>query len=169
MCKLLMQNGLASSPSLELVTIALLFALALCRLDAHLLVVLLQRREVFASLRKLALFHSFTDIPVHKRTLGVHEVELMVDAREDLGNGSAVADHAASAHHLGQITSWDHGRRLVVDATFESSRAPINKLNRALRLDSGDRGVHILGHDIPTVHHATSHVLTVARVALHEH
>merc|ERR1712187_385907 len=131
MCKLLMQNGLASSPpSLELVTIALFFALAFCSLNTHLLVVLFQSREVFAGLRELALFHSFTDIPMHKRTFGVHEVELMVDAREDLGNGSAVADHAASAHHLGQITSWDHSGRLVVDATFESSRAPVNKLNR---------------------------------------
>merc|ERR1711988_728033 len=69
MCKLLMQNGLASSPSLELVTIALLFALALCRLDAHLLVVLLKRREVFAGLRKLALFHSFTEYQCTKARL----------------------------------------------------------------------------------------------------
>ena len=87
------------------------------------------------------------------RTLGrarVHEVELVVNAREDLGNGGAVRNHAASAHHLGQITTRDHGGRLVVDATFEPGRAPIHKLNGALRLNSGNRGVHILWHHVPT-------------------
>jgi hypothetical protein len=35
-----------------------------------------------------------------KGTLAVHEAELVVNAREDLSNGSRVADHAASKHYL---------------------------------------------------------------------
>merc|ERR1719436_486890 len=85
----------------ELVTIALLLALALCRLDSDLLVILLKCREVFAGLRELALLHTFTDVPVHKSALGIHEVKLVIDAREDLGNSGAVGNHAASAHYLG--------------------------------------------------------------------
>ena len=54
--------------------------------------------------------------------LGVHEIELVVDAREDLGNRSGVADHAASTHDLGQVTTWDHCWWLVVDTTLESWR-----------------------------------------------
>merc|ERR1712137_1286972 len=85
-----------SSCSSELVTIALLLALTLRRLDSDLLVILLKCREVFAGLGELALFHTFTDVPVHKSALGIHEVKLVVDAGEDLGNSGAVGNHTAS-------------------------------------------------------------------------
>merc|ERR1719432_22394 len=118
-----------SGPQSELIAVALLLALALRRLDANLFVVLLERRKILTRLGELALLHTFAHIPVHKGALGVHQVELMVDAREDLGDGGGVADHAASAHHLGQVAAWDHGGRLVVDAALEAGGAPINKLN----------------------------------------
>merc|ERR1711924_16160 len=166
--KLRMQNS-PSRPSSELVSVTLLLALTLSCLDSNLLVILLKCGEIFAGLGELALLHAFSDIPMDKRTLRIHEIELVVNAREDLGNGGAVGNHAASAHHLGQVTTWDHGRRLVVDATFKSGRTPVDKLNGALRLNGGNRGVHILGHHVPTVNHATGHVLAVARVALYKH
>merc|ERR1719476_1183410 len=153
----------------ELITIALLFALTLRRLDSDLLVILLECREVFAGLREFALLHTFTDVPVHKSALGIHEVELVVDARKDLGNSGAVGNHAASAHYLGQVTTWDHSGRLVVDATFKAGRTPIHKLNGALRLNRGNRGVDIFGHHVPAVHHAAGHVFAMARIALHKH
>merc|ERR1719277_1960303 len=158
-----------SNCSSELVTIALLLALTLRCLDSDLLVVLLKCREVFAGLGELALLHTFPDVPVHKSALGIHEVKLVVDAGEDLGNSGAVGNHAASAHYLGQVTTWDHGGRLVVDAALKAGRAPIHKLNGALRLNRGNRGVDILGHHVPAVHHAAGHILAVARVALHKH
>ena len=34
------------------------------------------------------------------RPTTVHQVELVVDAREHLGDGGAVGDHAAGPHHL---------------------------------------------------------------------
>jgi hypothetical protein len=61
---------------------------------------------------------------VHERALGVHEVELAVDAREDLGNGRVVADHAHRSAHLGQVPSRNHRRRLVVYPALEASRTP---------------------------------------------
>ena len=42
-------------------------------------------------------------VPNNARKLGpttVHQVELVVDAREHLGDGGAVGDHAAGPHHL---------------------------------------------------------------------
>merc|ERR1712037_974952 len=139
-----------SGCSSELVTIALLLALALCRLDSDLLVILLKCSEVLAGLRELALLHAFTHVPVHKSALGIHEVKLVIDAREDLGNSGAVGNHAASAHYLGQITTRDHSGWLVIDAALKASRAPIHKLNGAFRLNRGNRGVDIFGHHIPT-------------------
>merc|ERR1711920_939998 len=138
----------------ELVPVALLLALALGSLDANLLVVLLEGGEVLAGLGELALLHPLADVPVDKGPLGVHEVELVVDPREDLCDGGGVADHAARAHDLGQVTPRHHGRRLVVDATLETSGAPVYKLDRALGLNGCDGRVHVLGDHVPAVHHA---------------
>eukprot|EP00605_Chrysophyceae_sp_TOSAG23-4_P000463 GSChrysophyteH1.ASY1.ANO1.521.1 assembled CDS len=47
--------------------------------------------------------------------------------------------------------------------------APVDELHSALGLDGGHGGVDVLGDDVTTEHHAASHVLTVAGVALGEH
>ena len=57
-----------------------LLRLALHRLSANLLVVLLQGSQVLTGLGELALLHTLTDVPVHEGTLGVHQVELVVQA-----------------------------------------------------------------------------------------
>merc|ERR1719409_1521348 len=87
------------------VLLDVLLALDVRGLGADLLVVLLQRGEVLASLAELALLHTLTDVPVHESTLGVHQVELVVDAGEDLGHRGGVGDHAAGALHLGEVTT----------------------------------------------------------------
>ena len=61
-----------------------------------------------------------------------------------LRNRGAVRDHAARAHDLGQITTRDHRRRLVVDAALEAGRAPVDELDRALRLDRRHGSVDVL-------------------------
>merc|ERR1711879_684791 len=93
----------------ELITVSFFLTLALSCLDANLLVVLLKGRKVLACLTELPFFHTLADIPMHKGTLRVHQVELVVDTREDLGDCGRVTDHAASAHDLGQVATWDHG------------------------------------------------------------
>merc|ERR1719201_3116069 len=117
----------------------------------------------------LALLHALTDVPVDEGALGVHEVELVVDARERLGDGRRVGDHADRAHDAREVTARHDGRRLVVDAALEARRAPVDELDRALGLDRGDRGVDVLGDDVAAVHEAAGHVLAVARVALGHH
>eukprot|EP00760_Papus_ankaliazontas_P018112 PhM_4_TR17429/c0_g1_i1/m.78134 len=106
---------------------------------------------------------------MHKRALRVHKVELVVDAGEDLGDGSRVGDHADGALHLGEVAAGDDRRGLVVDAALEAGGAPVDELDRALRLDRGDGGVHVLGHDVTAEHEAAGHVLAVAGVALGHH
>lgn len=44
----------------------------ICRVGTNFLVVLLQRRQIFTSLRELALLHTLANIPVNECTLGVH-------------------------------------------------------------------------------------------------
>merc|ERR1719377_57162 len=104
-----------------------------------------------------------------ERALGVHEIELVVDAGEHFSNGGGVADHAHSTHDLGEIASWHNSGWLVVNATLETSWRPVNELNGTFGLDGCNGCIHILGNHITTVHHAASHVLTMARVAFCHH
>ena len=119
----------------RLVLLALLLALALGRLGADLLVVLLEGGEVLAGLGELALLHALADVPVDEGALGVHEVELVVDARVELGDGRRVGNHGDGAHDLGEVTAGDDGGRLVVDPALEPGRGPVHELDRTLGLD----------------------------------
>merc|ERR1711998_388919 len=126
-----------------LVLLTLLLALALHGLGADLLVVLLESSKVLATLGELTLLHTLTDVPVNECALGVHQIELVVHASEHLGHGGGVGDHEARALHLGEVTTRDHGRWLVVDAALEASRAPVDELDGALGLDGSDSSVHV--------------------------
>jgi len=102
-------------------------------------------------------------------SLGVHEIEFVVNSGEDLSDGSGVGDHADGSHDLGEITTWDDSWWLVVDSALETGWAPVDELDGSLGLDGGDGGVDILGDDITTVHEAAGHVLAVAGIALGHH
>ena len=102
-------------------------------------------------------------------SLGVHEIELVVNSGEDLSDGSGVGDHADGSHDLGEITTGNDGRRLVVDTALEAGRAPVDELDGSLGLDGGDSGVDILGDDITSEHEAAGHVLAVSGIALSHH
>eukprot|EP00962_Isochrysis_galbana_P028381 scaffold8972_cov118-Isochrysis_galbana.AAC.3 len=125
--------------------------------------------HVLARLGELALLHALADVPVDEGALGVHQVELVVDARVELGDAGRVGHHGDGAHHLGQVAARHDGRRLVVDAALEAGWAPVDKLDGALGLDGGHRRVDVLGHHVAAVHEAARHVLAVARVHLDEH
>lgn len=65
---------------------------------------------------------------------------------------------------LGQITVWNHLRRLVADTDLESSRAPVDKLDGTLRLQGCNRTMNILRNDIATVEQARGHVFSIPRI-----
>merc|ERR1719272_561788 len=148
---------------------ALLLSLSLGGLNADLLVILLESGEIFTGLGEFSLLHTFSDVPMDEGTLGVHKIELVIDAGEDLGDSGRVGDHAHGAHNLGKIATGDNGRGLVVDSALETGRAPVDELDGPLGLDGGDSGVDILGDDITSVHEAAGHVFTVAGIALGHH
>ena len=83
---------------------ALLFALTFGGLDTDLLVILLEGGEILTGLGELSLYHTLSDVPMDEGTLGVHEIELVVNSGEDLSDGSGVGDHADGAHDLGEVT-----------------------------------------------------------------
>ena len=100
-------------------------------------------------------------------SLGVHQVELVVETRPGFGDRRRVAHHAHGALDLGEVAAGDDRRRLVVDTYLEAGGAPVDELDRALRLDGGDGGVDVLRDDVAAVEAAAGHVLAVTRVALH--
>ena len=102
-------------------------------------------------------------------SLGVHEIELVVESGEDLSDGGRVRDHADSSEDLSEVSSWDDGGWLVVDTTLEAGWAPVDELNGSLGLDGGHGSVDVFGDDITSVHQRTGHVLAVSWVALSHH
>lgn len=106
---------------------------------------------------------------MHEGTLGVHKIELVIDARQCLGNGSSVGNHAHGTLDTGKISSGHDGGRLVVDTALETSGAPVDELNGPLGLDSGNSSVDVLGYNVSTVHETAGHVLSMTRVALGHH
>ena len=98
----------------------------------------------------------------------LHEVELVINAREDLRDGRGVGDHTARTHDLGQVTPRYNGWRLIVDAALEASWAPVHELNGTLGLDRGHGSVHILWHHI-SLPHAGCRLLPTNMYVIHLH
>jgi len=142
------------------------FGFAVNRVDADFFVILLKGSKILTSFGEFTFFHTLTNVPVNKGTLSIHEIELVVKTSPGLSNGSGVAQHAHCALNLSEITTWNNGRRLVVDTNLETSWAPVDELDSALGLDGGNGSVDILGDNITTVKHAAGHVLTMARITL---
>ena len=87
-----------------------------------------------------------------------------------LATGPGERHHRSNLHstvNLRQITIWNHLGWLIADTNLETSWAPVNELDGALGLKSSNRSIHIFGHNITTVQQASSHILSVAWVALH--
>jgi len=106
---------------------------------------------------------------VDEGSLGVHEIEFVVDSGEYFCDGGRVGYHAAGSHDLGEVTTWDDGGRLVVNSALESGGAPVDELDGTLGLDCGDCCVDVLGDNVSSVHEAGGHVLSVSGVALGHH
>lgn len=145
------------------------FSFSFSSLNADFFVVLLEGSQIFSGLRELSFFHTLTDVPVDEGSLGVHQVELVVKSGEHFSDGSGVADHAASSHDLGEVTSGDDGGGLIVDSDLEASGAPVDELNGSLGLDGGNGSIDVLGDDVSSVHHGASHVFSVSGIALGHH
>jgi len=139
------------------------------RFGANLLVILLEGGKILTGLGELSFLHTLTDVPVDEGTLGVHKIELMIEAGEDLSDGSGVGQHADGTLDLGEVTTWNDGWWLVVDTTLETSWAPVNELDGALGLDTSNRSVDVLWNNVTTVHKAASHVLSVTWITLGHH
>ena len=150
----------------SLVLLSLLLTLSLHRVNANLFVILLEGSKILSGLGELSFLHTFSHIPVDKGTLGIHQIELVVETSPGFGYGCGVGQHAHGTLHLGQVTSRHDSWWLVVDANLEAGGAPVDKLDGTLGLDCGDGSVDILWHHISTVQHAAGHVLAMTRIAL---
>ena len=111
--------------------------------------------------------HALTHIPVNRCTLGVHQVKFVLQVSPGLSNSCGVAQHAHSSLYFVQVSTRHHSGRLVINANFEASGAPIHKLDGMLGLDGGNGSIDIIGKHITMVQEAASHVFTMARITFH--
>ena len=131
-----------------LVLFDILLSFDVSGLGTNLLVVLLEGSQILSGLRELSFLHTFTNVPMNECSLGVHQIELVIDTSEHLSDGGGVGDHADGSLNLGQVTTWNNSWWLVVDTTLESSWGPVNELDGSLGLDGGNGGVDILWNNI---------------------
>merc|ERR1719225_1434757 len=137
------------------------------RVESDLLIVLLESGEILPGLGELSLLHALTDVPVDEGSLGVHQVELVVQPGPGLGDGGGVGEHADSSGNLSLVSAWNNSRRLVVDANLEPGGTPVNELDAPLGLEGGDGGIDVLGDHVAPVEETAGHVLAMPWVALH--
>jgi len=141
------------------------FTFAFDTIDSDLFVVFLQSGQILSSFREFSLFHTFTDIPVNESSLGVHQIEFVVQSSPGLGDSGGVAQHANSSLNFCQISAWNDGWWLVVDTDLETGWAPVDELDGSLGFDGRDGGVDILWHNITSVEQAARHVFSVSWIA----
>jgi len=120
-------------------------------LGTHLIIVFLKSCQILSSFREFSLLHAFSDVPVNKGSLGIHQVEFMIDPWKYLGYGCRVADHTASSHYFGHIPARNGCRRLIVDANLEPCGAPVNKLDGPFCFDVANWPTNIFGDDVSSV------------------
>lgn len=149
-----------------------ILSIRLKRVGSNLLVVLLEGSQVLTGLAELAFLHTLADIPVDEGALAVHEVELMVETRPGLGDGGGVGQHGDGSVDGGQTAvgrggGGDGHGLLVVDTDLETGRAPLDKVEGRLGLESRNGRVAVTRNDIAAVKQSDGHVLAVARITDH--
>jgi hypothetical protein len=102
-------------------------------------------------------------------SFGIHKIEFMIDSGENFSNSSWIGDHAYSSHDFSEVTTWDNCWRLVINTTFETSWAPINKLDSSFCFDGSNGSVNIFWDNITSVHHTTGHIFSVSWVTFGHH
>ena len=64
-------------------------------------------------------------LPVNESSLGVHQIEFVIESGESLCDGSGVVQHADCTLDFSQVTARNYGRRLVVDANLDEWRKQV--------------------------------------------
>ena len=90
-------------------------------------------RDLPTTFIDLIILHAFAYVPVDKSILQIHQVELVVYAIEDLGDGSGKKSRAFNTHHFRKITIMHNNRWLIIDATL--MRIALHIRGRGLETD----------------------------------
>uniref|UniRef100_H2Z7F2 Uncharacterized protein n=1 Tax=Ciona savignyi TaxID=51511 RepID=H2Z7F2_CIOSA len=77
-----------------LVIIFFIFPITISRVQPNFFVIFLQCSKILPGFGEFTLLHTFTDIPAKKCTLGVHQIELVVETSPSLCDSGRVAQHA---------------------------------------------------------------------------
>merc|ERR1719317_1394491 len=161
------KNFALSNIGILLIFISFSIILSFSRVKANLLIILLKSSKILTSFGELSLLHTLSNIPVNKSSLGIHEVELVVQPSPGFSNSCGIGEHTDCTSNLGSVSTGHNCWWLVVNPNFESCRTPVNKLDAPLSLDGCDGSIHILGDHISSVEKTASHVLAMTGITLH--
>lgn len=134
-------------------------------ISSHLLIVLLQRRQILPRFTELALLHPLTHVPMYKRTLRVHQVELVIQVGPRLRNCRGIRQHADAAIDLGELRARHGLWWLIVDTDLEAGGAPLDQIEGLLSFEGRGCLRSVMGYDVAAVEECDSHVSALAGVA----
>jgi hypothetical protein len=80
-----------------------------------------------------------------------YQIKLVVKPGPSFNDGGSVHHQAGSTLDLGQVTSRNGRGRLEINSNFETSRAPVNKLDPFLLSKGEDCGINVLRGDVATI------------------
>merc|ERR1712024_217662 len=99
------------------------------RISTDFFIIFLQCSQIFTSFGKLTFFHTFTNVPMDKGSLGVHKVKFMVDSSKDFSNSSRVGNHCTCTSNLSEVSIWNLSWWLIINTTLKTGGAPVHKLD----------------------------------------
>merc|ERR1712025_1207179 len=99
-----------------------------CLFRYNIQIVFLQESKVFPCFRELSFLHTFTNIPVHKSSLGIHQVILCVDTfSKNTTNSYIVPNHGNIFLRQGGDVSANKRSRNFVKTDLETCWTPLNE------------------------------------------
>merc|ERR1719285_375002 len=130
-------------------------------------VVFLQESKVFSCLRKLSFLHTFTHIPMHKSSLGIHQVVLRVDPfGEHTADSNVVPNHSYILFSGGRDIFLNNSSWNFIQTYLETCGTPLDEADLVVLLEPLYGCICLFRLDVTTVVNRDCHILVLHRVKL---
>ncbi|GLJ10174.1 hypothetical protein SUGI_0123390 [Cryptomeria japonica] len=103
---------------------------------------------------------------MHKCSLNIHEIKLVIDSKELLENIGGIEGHIDNPMHLGKVIARKDNGRIIVNSTPENNGPRLHELDLLLLVDIGHFGIHIFGDNVAPIHEKTCDMFALSWVTL---
>merc|ERR1719285_683000 len=121
----------------------------------------------FSEARKLSFLHTFTNIPVHKSALGIHQIILRVDSlREHTAHRNIVTNHRYILLSRGRDVLINNRSWYFIQTYLETCGTPLNEADLVVLFQPLHGCICLFGLNVTTIVNRNRHILVLHRVKL---